>query len=74
MVRAKFAVAEITQSGWGKDDSAANYRSHRVVLQPQYDTTIPEDQRFQQATPSGFMEMQIDNPAALAQFKIGQQF
>lgn len=36
-----------------------------------YDASIPEDRRFQKATPSGHIELQIDNPAALEQFELG---
>ncbi len=39
-----------------------------------YDTSIPEDQRFQKATPSGSFEMLVDNPAALEQFELGAHY
>ena len=39
-----------------------------------YDNTIPEDQRFQEATPTGSCEMQIDNPSALAAFELGKDY
>jgi hypothetical protein len=39
-----------------------------------YDTSIPEDQRFQQATPSGSFEQLVDNPAALEQFELGKSY
>jgi len=68
MVRAKFTVSQIIQSNWGDKDGRT------VKLQPQYDTSIPEDQRFCQATPSGSMEMYITNPEALKQFQLGETF
>lgn len=39
-----------------------------LVFRTQYDNTIPEDQRFQKATPTGVITMQVDNPAALEYF------
>jgi hypothetical protein len=67
MVRAKFALTEITEVSWSKD-------ARRLTFAPQYDTSIPEDQRFAKATPSGELWMQVDNPAALEQFKLGQAY
>lgn len=67
MVRAKFTVQEITQYSWNKD-------SVRIKLAPQYDTTIPEDQRFSKATPNGEFWMQVDNPAAAAQLELGKTY
>jgi hypothetical protein len=62
-VRAKFTVSAITDRGWSKE----------VELTCQYDQSIPVDQRLQKATPTGSIKMQIDNPAALEQFKLGAQ-
>jgi hypothetical protein len=67
MVRAKFMLVEVTENHW-------NRNSKQLVFSPQYDTSIPEDQRFAQATPAGRFEMQVDNPAALAQLEIGKQY
>ena len=36
--------------------------------------SIPEDRRFNKATPSGEFWMQVDNPAALEVLKLGQVF
>lgn len=64
-VRAKFQLQEITTTAWG---------SKRLKFSCQYDSNIPEDQRFQKATPSGHIEMQIDNPAAVEQFTLGDYY
>lgn len=64
-VRAKFIVSEVTECHWG---------GKRIKLAPQYDTSIPEDQRFAKSTPSGEFWMQIDNPAASEQLKLGKTF
>lgn len=65
MVRAKFVLQDIMTTSWG---------SKILKFYTQYDDTIPEDQRFQQATPCGNIEMQIDNPVALEQFTIGKAY
>ena len=65
MVRAKFMVTAITERAWGGKE---------LELSCQYDQSIPEDLRFQKATPSGSIRMQIDNPAALEQFKLGETY
>lgn len=64
MVRAKFTVTEIRQH-------SGNPTGRTVVLEPRYDTSIEEDKRFAQYTPSGRLEMFVDNPAALAQLPLG---
>lgn len=66
-VRAKFTVSEIRQHSWSP-------HARTVVLTPEYDQSIPEDQRFAQATPSGRLEMLIDNPSALAALPLGEKF
>ena len=45
-----------------------------VRLEPRYDASIPEDQRFLKATPWGQMEITVDNPAALEQLTFGKTF
>lgn len=66
MVRSKMVLTSITEhDGWpGKT----------LKFQARYDETIPEDQRFQTATPSASAEYTIDNPAALEQMKLGQAY
>ncbi len=65
-VRAKFQVVSITEhEGWS---------GKTVHLAPRYDERIPEDRRFAQATPSGTLEMTVDNPAALAELALGRTF
>ncbi len=61
MVRAKFTVQSPTEG-------------NSVVLIPQYDSTLPEDQKFSAATPSGRIEMLVDNPPARAFFKPGKAY
>jgi hypothetical protein len=66
-VRAKMEVVEVARNSWG---------GRKVTLQPRYDQAIPEDQRFQKATPSGSIEMLIDNPPVAEYFEqnLGKQF
>ncbi|MGH7132697.1 MAG: hypothetical protein ACREJO_12195 [Phycisphaerales bacterium] len=62
-VRCKFQLAEVTEYPNG----GKNY-----TFRPQYDTSIPEDQRFAKASPSGEFKIFVDNPTAQAQFKVGE--
>ena len=63
-IRAKFAVLSVTGGG----------ASATVTMEPQYDETVEEDQKFCQATPWGHLQMFVDNPRALELLKPGQQF
>ncbi len=66
-VRGKFRVVSLTEHHWSK--------SQRIVkLSVEYDTSIPEDQRFFDATPTGQIEMTVNNPAALEFLKLGKTF
>lgn len=64
-VRAKMTLSSVTEHTWG---------GKTLKFSTVYDAAIPEDQRFQKATPSGAIEMQVDNPAALAQFTLGKSY
>lgn len=66
MVRAKFQVQKIARTAWGN--------GVEITLSPQYDTSIPEDQRFAKATPSGSITMYIDNPPASEFLELGKYF
>jgi len=44
------------------------------VFRPEYDESIPEDRRFQKATPSGELRMMVDNPAALDALQLGNTY
>jgi hypothetical protein len=64
-VRAKFTVSSVTK--YVGESATAKFNCT-------YDKSIPEDQRFCAATPSGSMEMFITNPAVLQQFFPGRAF
>lgn len=66
MVRAKFKLTSITEH--------AHTTARTLKFAAEYDPTIPEDLRFQKATPWGQFEMTIDNPSALGQFAIGASY
>lgn len=68
-IRAKFKVTEIVERQF-----SPSYSEKTVVLQPEYDAKVAEDVSFQKATPTGRMEMRIDNPAAVAAMPIGAYF
>lgn len=67
-VRAKFKLTEIRQHHWGQP------QARTLHFDAQYDQTIPEDRRFYDATPSGHFEMLVNNPAALDQFTLGNDY
>jgi len=64
-VRAKLRLHDITPHEGG----AKTVRFHA-----EYDPSIPEDQRFSEATPSGSVELYVNNQAALAQFEQGKAY
>jgi hypothetical protein len=64
-VRAKLRCQEITPHDGG---------ARTVRLNCEYDETIPEDQRFSEATPSGSVELYVNNPSAYAQFEVGKAY
>lgn len=64
-VRAKFNVAEITK--WG------NGGGGKVTLMPVIGGS-DENKSFWKATPSGKIEMYIDNPEAMAAFDFGEYY
>ena len=65
-VRAKFVVDSVTHHRYAHGTS--------VILVPVMADGIPENERFHKATPSGKLEMFIDNPPAADQFTAGKFF
>jgi hypothetical protein len=65
LVRGKFRVIEIADTCYGQK---------KVILSPEYDTSIEEDRRYSKATPSGTITMMIDNPPAVEYLKLGGYF
>ncbi len=66
-VRGKFQLVEMTKQHWSSEGL-------RLKFQTVYDSSTPEDEKFAKATPSGSIEMQVDNPSALAQFELGKYY
>lgn len=69
-IRSKFRLTEIRTSAWGPQAVPQT----KYIFTTQYDSTIPEDQRFCKATPNGTIEMIVDNPVAQAAFKLGHDY
>lgn len=65
MVRCKFRLAEVTTYAHG---------SQQFTFRPEYDTSIPEDQRFAKASPSGEFKIMVDNPSAQKMFEVGKHY
>lgn len=64
-VRAKLHLKSETTYEWG---------GKKLAFETRYDPSIPEDVRFQKATPTGEIHMHIDNPLALSQFELGKDY
>jgi hypothetical protein len=68
MIRAKFKVHSITQTAsWG----AGGHESDTVKLVV---ATDDANKTWSKWTPNGSIELTINNPEALSQFKIGEYF
>jgi hypothetical protein len=63
MVRAKFRLMMKTE--------AANIPGATLKFETMYDPECPEDDRYCRATPSGTLEMRVDNPDVLQRLKLG---
>lgn len=61
-IRAKMYLEATVPNTWG---------GSQAVFRCQYDTSLPEDQKFQKATPTGDARFSIDNPPALDQLVVG---
>jgi hypothetical protein len=66
-VRAKFKLVEVHSLAWSG-------RAKRFKFSAEYDSSIPEDRRFAQATPMGTLEFLVDNPEAADRFEIGKSY
>ena len=65
MVRAKFMVTKVATTSYGQKE---------VTLSPRDDNSIEEEKRFAKYTPSGTIQLFIDNPPALDYLELGKQF
>ncbi|HRK36261.1 MAG TPA: hypothetical protein PLJ47_16815 [Candidatus Hydrogenedentes bacterium] len=66
MVRGKFIVTSHKLHN--------NTDARTVYLSAVHGSDVPEDVNFAKYTPSGQIEMYIDNPSAVAQLEIGKAF
>jgi hypothetical protein len=48
--------------------------AQNIRLAAQYDPSIPEDQRFMEATPNGELKFYVSNPAVIGGFQIGKNY
>lgn len=68
--RCKFKVTNILPAYPNLDPN--QYPAKRVVFETQYDPSVEEDISFTKATPSGRMDVIIENTAVLAKLVVGQ--
>lgn len=64
-IRAKMRLSSVVAQQWG---------GAQAIFNCEYDPTLPEDQKFQLATPTGMAQFTIDNPAAINQLVIGKTY
>lgn len=66
MIRAKMQLEHVIPQTWG---------GVKAIFRCIYDANKnPEDISFAKATPTGLVEMQVDNPEAIKQFVIGEYY
>lgn len=65
-IRCKMQLVSITEHCWNE--------SKTLRFQAMYDESIEEDRRFAKASPAGHMEINVDNPIALAHFVKGRYY
>jgi|FreactcultureFD7_1027221.scaffolds.fasta_scaffold26125_2 hypothetical protein len=72
-VLAKFMLTGHRHDAYGPD---AERQSHEFTFTPQYDPNLPEDQRFNKASPSGSMTIRVDNLSVVHFWvnQMGRQF
>ena len=66
--RCKFQITNILPA-YSNTDPASDAK--RVVFETRYDVSVAEDQAFTKYTPSGRMDVIIDNPAVTGQLAVG---
>jgi hypothetical protein len=49
-------------------------RGAKCIFRCTYDSKMPEDLNFSKSTPSGFMELLVDNPEVAAKLKVGAYY
>ncbi len=70
MIRAKFCLVEVRTNQYNTNIEPTKV----LIFEPRYDQSIPEDVRFLIATPTGRIEMRVDNPKALDYFKLNKYY
>jgi hypothetical protein len=74
MIRAKMTLSEIRTSEWGCQ-SKKQGESKNFIFTAVYDPNLPGDRRYAECyRANARLEMQVDNPAAIEQLKLGQTF
>jgi hypothetical protein len=66
-VRGKFQLQYITENYWNKEQRTLKFSAV-------CNDGTPENERFHKYTPSGTLEMTVDNPTALSGFKLGAYY
>lgn len=67
MVRAKFCLVEVRKS-------SSNPTAQTLIFEPRYTKSSGEDKSYSRYTPSGRLEMLVDNPPVLERFELGKAY
>ena len=67
-IRGKFMLQSSKANGY-----SGKHHSRELQFAAQYDPTIPEDQKYSEATPSGSIKMTV-MPSVALQFNLGHQY
>jgi len=68
IARCKFQVTNVLPA---YPNSEPESTAKRLVLETRYDNTVAEDQAFTKYTPTGRMDVVIDNPNVTSQLNVG---
>ena len=79
MIQAKFCVDEVSQTPIYGYNTKTSYNeikgiSEKVIFHAVDDDGLADNARFHNATPSGQLQMVIDNQAAIGYFKPGCEY
>lgn len=66
MTKCKFRVVAVTDMGENSPK--------KIELAAQYDTSIPEEMRFFSTSPTGKIEIHVNNPAVISAMQVGRSF
>lgn len=71
---AQDALAVVLLQLTGRKKTCWDDKSEELEFFAQYDTTIPEEKRFSDATPNGHLLLYVNNPEVLKALELGKKY